>query len=141
MYLFELMSGSILLALIFHDAFEDAAAPTSTPEASLYHVVVSLYVESMVVDCRANGIRRSSRYVSEPLWTAVACNWFVGFGLILGFALIQHSLSFGATPFSAGANFLLSGAILRTSPRRQIIIFDKIRLTENYKLNSNKSVR
>jgi hypothetical protein len=52
-------------------------------------------------------------------------SWVVG--LIADFALVQHSLSFGAKPVSFGANFLLSGDTFFTLGTASLTSMSKIR--------------
>jgi hypothetical protein len=48
-------------------------------------------------------------------------------GLIVGFALIQHSLSFSAKPVSVGANLLLSGDTFFTLGTASLTSISKVR--------------
>src|SRR5216683_1452173 len=81
MYLFGLISGSILLALIFHDAFEVMLLPRRVRRKLRFITLLFRYTWNlMVVARRTNGVGHSSRYVSEPLWTSVPrdADWLVG---------------------------------------------------------------
>src|ERR1700723_2731503 len=130
MYLFELMSGSILLALIFHDAFEVMLLPRRVRRKLRFITLLFRYtwnLWSWIAERMALGIRRDmflSLY--GPLSLVILLgSWVVG--LIASFALVQHSLSFGAKPVSFGANFLLSGDTFFTLGTASLTSMSKIR--------------
>src|SRR3984893_12327311 len=111
MYLFGLISGSILLALIFHDAFEVMLLPRRVRRKLRFITLLFRYtwnLWSWLAEQMALGIRRDMFFsLYGPLYLVMVIGSWV-LGLILGFALVQHSLSFSAMP-SFGANLLLSG--------------------------------
>jgi len=130
MYLFELMSGSILLALIFHDAFEVMLLSRRVRRKLRFITLLFRYtwnLWSWIAERMALGIRRDmflSLY--GPLSLVILLgSWVVG--LIAGFALVQHSLSFGAKPVSFGANFLLSGDTFFTLGTASLTSMSKMR--------------
>src|SRR6266851_2298057 len=112
MYLFGLISGSILLALIFHDAFEVMLLPRRVRRKLRFITLLFRYtwnLWSWLAERMALGIRRDtflSLYGPLSLVMLIG-SWVIG--LMVGFALIQCSLSFSAEPVSFGANFLFSG--------------------------------
>src|SRR5216684_5943296 len=105
MYLFGLISGSILLALIFHDAFEVMLLPRRVRRKLRFITLLFRYtwnLWSWLAERMALGIRRDtflSLYGPLSLVMLIG-SWVIG--LIVGFALIQCSLSFSAQPVSFG---------------------------------------
>src|SRR6266436_3281007 len=130
MYLFGLISGSILLALIFHDAFEVMLLPRRVRRKLRFITLLFRYtwnLWSWLAERMALGIRRDtflSLYGPLSLVMLIG-SWVIG--LIVGFALIQCSLSFGAQPISVGANFLLLGTATLASMsklRQSVAVFE-----------------
>src|ERR1700730_13982414 len=112
MYLFGLIFGSILLALIFHDAFEVMLLPRRVRRKLRFITFLFRYtwnLWSWIAERMTLGIRRDmflSLYGPLSLVMLIG-SWVIG--LIVGFALVQYSLSFNAKPVSFGANLLLNG--------------------------------
>jgi len=118
MYLIGLISGLILLALIFHDTFEVMLLPRRVRRKLRLVTLLFRYtwnLWSWIAERVALGSRRDmflSLYGPLSLVMLLG-SWVIG--LIVGFALIQCSLSFSAKPVSFGANLLLSGDIFSLS--------------------------
>jgi len=118
MYLIGLISGLILLALIFHDTFEVMLLPRRVRRKLRLVTLLFRYtwnLWSWIAERMALGSRRDmflSLYGPLSLVMLLG-SWVIG--LIVGFALIQCSLSFSAKPVSFGANLLLSGDIFSLS--------------------------
>src|ERR1700730_6540133 len=130
MYLFGLISGSILLALIFHDAFEVMLLPRRVRRKLRFITLLFRYtwnLWSWLAERMAFGIRRDmflSLYGPLSLVMLMG-SWVIG--LIVGFALIQCSLSFSAKPVSLGANLLLSGDTFFTLGTASLASMSKVR--------------
>ena len=130
MYLFGLISGAILLALIFHDAFEVMLLPRRVRRRLRFITLLFRYtwnLWSWLAERMALGIRRDtflSLYGPLSLVMLIG-SWVIG--LIVGFALIQCSLSFSAQPVSFGANFLLSGDTFFTLGTATLASMSKVR--------------
>ena len=112
MYLFGLIPGSVILVLIFHDAFEVMLLPRRVRRKLRFITLLFRYtwnLWSWVAERMALGIRRDtflSLYGPLSLVMLIG-SWVIG--LVAGFALIQDSLAFGFKPVGFGANLLLSG--------------------------------
>ena len=130
MYLFGLISGAILLALIFHDAFEVMLLPRRVRRKLRFITLLFRYtwnLWSWLAERMALGIRRDtflSLYGPLSLVMLIG-SWVIG--LIVGFALIQCSLSFSAQPVSFGANLLLSGDTFFTLGTASLASMSKLR--------------
>src|SRR5713101_6136246 len=130
MYLFGLISGSILLALIFHDAFEVMLLPRRVRRKLRFITLLFRYtwnLWSWLAERMALGIRRDtflSLYGPLSLVMLIG-SWVIG--LMVGFALIQCSLSFSAEPVSFGANFLFSGDTFFTLGTASLTSMSKLR--------------
>src|ERR1019366_10011175 len=108
MYLIGLISGLILLALIFHATFEVMLLPRRVRRKLRFVSLLFRYkwnLWSWIAERMALGSRRDmflSLYGPLSLVMLLG-SWVIG--LIVGFALIQCSLSFSAKPVSFGANW------------------------------------
>src|ERR1700687_5938575 len=112
MYLLGLISGSILLALIFHDAFEVMLLPRRVRRKLRFITLLFRYTWNLWSWLAERMVWGSRRDMFLSLYGPLSLVMLIGswvLGLIVGFALIQHSLSFSAPPVSVSANLLLSG--------------------------------
>jgi hypothetical protein len=131
MYLIGLIAGSILLVVIFHDAFEVMLLPRRVRRKLRFITVLFQYTWTLwawLAERMPLGGRRDmflSLYGPLSLVMLIG-SWILG--LILGFALVQHPLSFRAKPVSFGANFLFSGDTFFTlgtdTVRRSLAMFE-----------------
>jgi hypothetical protein len=130
MYLIGLIAGSILLVLIFHDAFEVMLLPRRVRRKLRFITLLFRYTRNLwswIADRMALGVRRDmflSLYGPLSLVLLMG-SWVIG--LIAGFALIQYSLGFGAKPISFGANLLLSGDTFFTLGTASLTSMSKVR--------------
>src|SRR5216684_3616524 len=111
MYLFGLISGSILLALIFHDAFEVMLLPRRVRRKLRFITLLFRYtwnLWSWLAERMALGIRRDTFLsLDGPLSLVMLIgSWVIG--LMVGFALIQCSLSFSAESVLAPLSYLVA---------------------------------
>jgi hypothetical protein len=130
MYLFGLTAGSVILVLIFHDAFEVMLLPRRVRRKLRFITLLFRYTWSLwswVAERMALGIHRDmflSLYGPLSLVILIG-SWVIG--LITGFALIQHSIAFGVKPVGLGANLLLSGDTFFTLGNASLSSMSKVR--------------